>query len=110
MRHIYNPMRRKKIHKFFCGAAVWAMSAFFHEYIISGALGKIHYSAFIAMMSNFPISIIQNILKHAKVLNDTDGTALNVMFWVSFCFLGQPLCIVLYFYSYSKDHPQFLLS
>ena len=103
-------MRRKKINRIICAVAVWVVSAFFHEYIISGALGEVHYSAFFAMMANFPISVIQGILKHAKILDDTDSTALNVMFWVSFCFLGQPLCIVLYFYSYSKNHPEFLIA
>ena len=107
MRHVYNPMRRRKINKFICALFVWIVSAVFHEYIVSGALGKLHFSAFIAMMANFPASIIQEVLKKMKVLAD-QSTMNNVMFWISFCFLGQPLCIILYAYSYFKDHPEYL--
>jgi len=104
MRHIYNPIRRKKIPKFIAGLVVWIVSAIFHEYIISGALAKIHYSAFFAMMANFPVQIFQELLKNFKLVSDR-STILNVFFWISFCFLGQPLCILLYCYSYYSDHP-----
>jgi diacylglycerol O-acyltransferase-1 len=107
MRHIYNPMRRQGINKFISGAFVYFISAVFHEYIISGALGKLHFSAFIAMFANFPASIFQEYLKKFKLVSQR-STSLNVMFWLTFCFLGQPLCIVLYFYSYYSDNPQFL--
>jgi len=86
---------------------VFFFSAVFHEYIISGALGKLHFSAFIAMMANYPASIFQEILKKNKLVDST-STALNVGFWISFCFLGQPLCIVIYLYSYYLDNPQYL--
>jgi hypothetical protein len=26
----------------------------------------------------------------------------NVIFWISFCFLGQPIGLVLYYYLYTK--------
>ena len=28
----------------------------------------------------------------------------NVIFWVSFCFVGQPLCLLLYYYDYNTRH------
>lgn len=67
MRHIYNPLRRKKLGREISGFAVFFISAVFHEYIISGALGRLHFSAFIAMFLNFPVSVIQAILKRSKV-------------------------------------------
>lgn len=100
-------MRRRKIPKILCGAFVFFISAVFHEYIISGALGKVHYSAFIAMFANFPASIFQEFMKKNKLLDST-STALNVMFWITFCILGQPLCIVIYLYSYYQDNPNFI--
>lgn len=106
MRHVYNPLRRRKINRLFCGFFTFFLSAVFHEYIISGALGKIHYAAFLAMMLNFPAAVFQEIIK--KAYNMGQSTFNNVMFWISFCFLGQPLCIVLYLYSYYSDNPQFL--
>ena len=107
MRHIYNPLRRKKVNKFLGGFIVFFISAVFHEYIISGALGKLHYSAFIAMLANWPASIIQETLRKMKKIRE-NTVVHNVSFWISFCFLGQPLCIILYFYSYYQDNPQYL--
>jgi diacylglycerol O-acyltransferase 1 len=107
MRHIYNPLRRKKIHRFLCGFIVFFVSAVFHEYIISGALGGLHYSAFIAMLANWPASLIQELLRKSKKIN-RDTVVHNVMFWISFVFLGQPLCFILYFKSYYAENPQYL--
>lgn len=107
MRHVYNPIRRKKINKFLCMALVFLFSALFHEYLISGALGKVHYSSFWAMFLNFPISLIQQTLKKFKLVRE-DTVIHNIFFWISFCFLGQPLIILLYFQSYYKENPQFL--
>lgn len=28
----------------------------------------------------------------------------NIIFWISFCFLGQPLSIMLYFHDWVKQH------
>jgi len=44
-------------------AVVFFISAFFHEYIISGALGYLNYWAFIAIFSNNPIQISMTIIK-----------------------------------------------
>jgi hypothetical protein len=68
MRHVYNPLRRRRIDKGTCGAIVFFVSAVFHEYIVSGALGFISYWAFLAMFANWPISILQSILKSSKVI------------------------------------------
>lgn len=105
MRHIYNPLRRKKVSKFLSGFFVFFISAVFHEYLISGALGKLHISAFVAMMLNFPASIIQEPLKKAQ---KSPTVMHNISFWISFVFLGQPLCIIIYFYSYYTQNPQYL--
>lgn len=106
MRHIYNPLRRRKIDKFTCSAIVFFISAIFHEYIISGALGYLNYWAFIAMFTNFPVSIMQEWIKRQKAIGflNNQSQLLNVSFWVSFCFLGQPLCMMLYFYNYYKKY------
>jgi hypothetical protein len=67
MRHVYNPLRRRGVDRVISGAVVFFISAVFHEYLISGALGKLHYWSFFAMFANFPISILQEKLKHIKV-------------------------------------------
>lgn len=68
MRHIYNPLRRRKIDKVVCSGIVFFISAVFHEYVISGALGYMNYWAFIAMFANFPVSVMQGFIKQQKVI------------------------------------------
>jgi diacylglycerol O-acyltransferase-1 len=73
MRHIYNPLRRRGVDKMISGAIVFFISAFFHEYLISGALGKLYYWSFLAMFANFPIAALQEKLKHMKVILFKEG-------------------------------------
>jgi diacylglycerol O-acyltransferase-1 len=87
-----------------CGAVVFFVSAVFHEYVISGALGYLNYWAFVAMFANFPISLIQEFMKKKVKFIDSQSQLLNVVFWITFCFLGQPLCCLLYFYNYYKEN------
>ena len=67
IRHIYNPLRRRKIDKVTCGGIVFFVSALFHEYVISGALGYTQYYSFLAMFANFPFSLFQEYIKTIKV-------------------------------------------
>ena len=67
MRHIYNPLRRQGMSKFTNAMATFFVSAIFHEYIISGALGICSYYAFLAMFMNFPVCLAQEYLKKSKV-------------------------------------------
>jgi len=66
IRHIYNPLRRRNIGKLTASGVVFFVSAVFHEYIISGALGYLNYWAFLAMFLNFPVSIFQEMIKGIK--------------------------------------------
>ena len=68
MRHIYNPLRRRGYSKFYNGLVTFFVSAVFHEYIVSGALGIVSYYAFLAMFMNFPVCIAQEFIKHSRVL------------------------------------------
>jgi diacylglycerol O-acyltransferase-1 len=69
MRHIFNPMRRRGYSKFNNGLVTFFVSAIFHEYIVSGALGIVSYYAFLAMFLNFPMSIAQEYIKKTKVFS-----------------------------------------
>lgn len=106
IRHIYNPLRRRKFSKIFCAGATFAFSGLFHEYVLSGALGLWSYWGFVAMFSNFPLSIIQIYIRESKKYAwCKDSQLWNVLFWVLFCFIGQPIGFILYFYNYYKLYP-----
>ena len=46
-----------------------------------------------------PLIWVTEVLKK-KVGNDHLG---NMIFWISFCFVGQPIAIILYFHDYMKQ-------
>jgi hypothetical protein len=57
-----------KLSKGICGLIVFFISAVFHEYIVSGALGFFSTMSFWGMFMNYPIIIVQEILKTKKVI------------------------------------------
>jgi len=56
--------------------------------------------AFLGMLGQAPIIMIQKkIIKLFKLEQSQLG---NVFFWVSFCFIGQPLSIFSYYFEYRR--------
>lgn len=103
MRHIYNPLRRRKFSKVFCVGVTFFVSGVVHEYVISGGLGYFSVWAFLCMFLNFPVSLIQVYLRESPKFSWCKNSQLwNVLFWICFCFVGQPIAMLLYFYQYSK--------
>jgi len=49
-RHIYFPIKRRKIGRGMAMGIVFAFSAFFHEYIVAGVTGRITGLGFNGMM------------------------------------------------------------
>lgn len=50
IRHLYNPLLKRGYTKVTSSFIVFFVSAFFHEWIVSGALGFVSIHAFMAMM------------------------------------------------------------
>jgi len=92
-RHIYFPMRRRKVNRSIAMAAVFAFSAIFHEYILAGCFQRFTMLGFNAMMCQFPIISLQE--KFKKHYSQEAG---NVFFWVFFCVIGQPGGMVALYY------------
>ncbi|EAR94647.2 membrane bound O-acyltransferase, MBOAT protein (macronuclear) [Tetrahymena thermophila SB210] len=98
VRHFYNPMLKRGFNKVVSNLLVFTLSAFLHEWIVSGALNVVTYHSFLAMWLQAPIIIIQRRLnKMLKLENSQLG---NVAFWISFCFIGQPAALFLYYEIY----------
>ena len=92
MRHLYNPMRSAGYSVATAGTLVFFVSALGHEYVLSGACKLISYWAFLAMMVQVPMIVVMDKLKRFL-----DGTQVgNVVFWVSFCIVGEPLAVLIY--------------
>jgi len=92
LRHVYFPMVNKKHNKYFSMLVTFFISAVAHEYLVGGACRVLSYWAFLAMMSQIPMIIVMDIFK-----NYLEKTQIgNVVFWFSFCIIGQPLAVLIY--------------
>lgn len=94
LRHVYFPMIAKGYGKTFSLFITFFISAVAHEYLVSGACRLLTYWAFLAMMMQIPMIVAMDIFK--KQLEKTQIG--NVVFWVSFCIIGQPIAVLIYAY------------
>jgi diacylglycerol O-acyltransferase-1 len=75
---------------------VFFVSAIFHEVLISLPLHMIRPWAYLGMMAQLPLVWITKTL--TKKL---PGTSMgNIIFWLSFCIVGQPMAILMYTIDY----------
>lgn len=54
------------------------------------------------MMMQAPVIIIQK--KFGKILNISNSELGNVSFWISFCFVGQPIVVFIYYVLFTKNY------
>ncbi|XP_071036199.1 diacylglycerol O-acyltransferase 1 isoform X2 [Parasteatoda tepidariorum] len=91
VRHLYKPMLRFGFTRRQAAIAVFFVSAFFHEYLVSVPLKMFKLWAFFGMLAQLPFSIVVE-----KYFHNQYG---NVAVWISLL-IGQPLCILMYYHDY----------
>jgi len=95
VRHVYMPALRHGCSKTVAGALVFLFSAVFHEFIISVALKTFKLYFFIGMIVQIPATFTGMYFK---------GTLMgNLIFWLAFCFLGQPIGVLLYYFDFASS-------
>ncbi|XP_072382240.1 diacylglycerol O-acyltransferase 1 [Diabrotica undecimpunctata] len=94
LRHLYLPMVEMGYGKTTASVAVFFISAFFHEYMVSVPLKTYKIWAFMGMMGQIPLSFMSKAIE--KAYGPRFG---NLVFWASII-LGQPLCIMMYYHDY----------
>jgi len=92
IRHLYFPSIRKGANKHFAIFIVFFFSAVMHEVLISIPFHMIRPWSFLGMMGQIPLIAI------TKYLSKTwPGSSVgNIIFWLSFCIVGQPTAILMY--------------
>ncbi len=79
-----------------------------HEVLIGIPTHNLGGYAFAGMMGQIPLILVTQSLHHmraklwpnqSKEIFDTIG---NLIFWSSFTVLGQPICVVFYYYIWQK--------
>jgi len=99
-RHVYFPLLRRGHSREVGKLVVFLLSAIFHEYWASVPLRLFAAWAFLAMLVQAPIMIIET--KIDKLLKGSQIG--NIFFWISFCFVGQPTALLLYYQLYLRKH------
>ena len=92
LRHLYKPLLSYGFTKIQASTAVFFVSAFFHEYLVSVPLNMFRIWAFSGMLFQIPFAmIVARLAKHPQWA--------NCAVWLSLI-IGQPLCILMYYHDY----------
>ncbi|KAM6972973.1 LOW QUALITY PROTEIN: diacylglycerol O-acyltransferase 1a [Aplochiton taeniatus] len=94
LRHFYKPMLKKGVNKLLAQTAVFLVSAFFHEYLVSVPL-KMFRLSFMGMMTQIPLAWFTSNFLH--------GNYGNAMVWISLI-IGQPVAVLMYVHDYYVIH------
>ena len=99
VRHVYVPCLAAGMPKLFAGVMVFFVSAVLHELAVGLPLRMLRAWSFAAIMAQVPLIHWTEYIK-SKTKNNDIG---NAIFWLTFCFLGQPLALILYFHDFRKQ-------
>ncbi|THU48278.1 hypothetical protein C4D60_Mb09t24550 [Musa balbisiana] len=94
IRHIYFPCLQNGLPKGVALMICFFLSAIFHEICVAVPCQIFKFWAFIGIMFQIPLIVLTKYLQN-KFKNTTVG---NMIFWLFFCILGQPMCILLYYH------------
>lgn len=93
VKHIFLPILNSGYTKSSAVVATFFVSAVFHELLVSIPCHTMRLWAFFGMMAQLPLVHLTAAIDH-RLKGSQIG---NVIFWISFCIVGQPLCVLLYF-------------
>jgi diacylglycerol O-acyltransferase-1 len=93
LRHLYYPCMRAGINKYLAAALIFFVSAVFHEIIVSVALHTFKLWFFFGMFLQVPMIWFGRLFPQNSQMG-------NINFWFSFCIVGQPALVLLYYYDY----------
>lgn len=94
VRHVFFPCLNLGLNKTAATAVVFFISAALHELLVSAPCHLLRLYAFAGMMTQVPLIALTNAINERL----PSSRAGNVLFWLVFCVVGQPMCLVLYFH------------
>ncbi|KAF2431775.1 diacylglycerol acyltransferase DGAT2 [Tothia fuscella] len=101
-RHIYSPLVSRGVPPKVAQVLVFVFSGFLHELLVGVPTHNILWVAFAGMMWQIPLIFLTDPLQKAK--SRTAKVAGNLIFWISFCLVGQPLAALLYFFAWQAKY------
>jgi diacylglycerol O-acyltransferase-1 len=96
-RHIYAPLLARGWKPQHASIAVFTFSAVLHEILVGVPTHNIIGVAFAGMMFQIPLVAMTVPLEKMRGSASVIG---NAIFWVSFCLVGQPAAVLLYYFSW----------
>ncbi|KAG6496034.1 hypothetical protein ZIOFF_043882 [Zingiber officinale] len=94
VRHIYFPCVQKGLPKGIAILISFLVSAIFHELCVAVPCHIIKFWAFLGILFQIPLVFLTKYLQN-KFRNTMVG---NMIFWIFFSILGQPMCVLLYYH------------
>ncbi|CDR95848.1 diacylglycerol acyltransferase, putative [Babesia bigemina] len=117
VRHISKPLFKMGVPWEMSSVIVFTISAALHEYLISVPLG-LGWTGYVfcAMMGQIPLLMITRVsvvremaVEESSITQFRKNRTLgNVLFWFLFCFTGQPLGVLLYWYLWGVKQGSFV--
>jgi diacylglycerol O-acyltransferase-1 len=117
-RHIYSPLVGRGCPPALAQIAVFFLSGILHELLVGvpthnvigefvcrtciDALLTISGVAFAGMMLQIPLIAVTDVIQKMKGIRGK--VAGNMIFWISFCLVGQPLAALLYFFAWQAKY------
>lgn len=106
IRHVYFPCLRLHMSRVMATFVVFFLSAVMHEVLVSVPFHMIRPWSFIGMMMQMPLVAFTKYLER-----QFPGSSIgNIIFWISFCVVGQPMAILLYTVDYQYGKQQASMS
>ncbi|KAI9830085.1 MAG: hypothetical protein M1826_005078 [Phylliscum demangeonii] len=101
-RHVFSPLVGQGWSPYAASAVVFFLSGVLHEMLVGVPTHNIIGVAFAGMILQVPLIMFTLPLERMKGPNGK--VAGNVIFWVSFCLVGQPLAALLYFFAWQAKY------
>jgi diacylglycerol O-acyltransferase 1 len=101
-RHVYSPLLGRGWSPHAASAWVFIFSGFLHELCVGVPTHNILGVAFLGMVMQLPLIYVTEPL--SKMQGITGKVVGNCIFWINFCFIGQPLAALVYYYAWQANH------
>jgi len=101
-RHIYSPLVGRGVPPAAAQIIVFLFSGVLHELLVGVPTHNIIGVAFMGMMIQIPLIALTDVIQKVKWIQGK--VAGNMIFWVSFCLVGQPLAALLYFFAWQAKY------
>ncbi|EEA06436.1 MBOAT family protein [Cryptosporidium muris RN66] len=93
-RHIFKPIRKAGVNSAAANLLVFTLSALIHEYLVVIPL-NIGWTGWVVLA--FVLQVPLSLWTQTSAIQSRE-TLGNVVFWICFCFCGQPIAVLLYYY------------